>query len=61
MFLFINDTSNYKLNTFISNSSIAVTCSATPMAVSNGYFTSTNCTSDLTIISLITGALLYYK
>lgn len=59
MFLFINDTLNTNLAVFINNGTLTAQCNGGAMTVSNGYFTSTNCTTALTINNTVTGAIIY--
>jgi hypothetical protein len=60
MFLFVNDTINTKLGAFIVNGTITASCNSVLMVPSNGYFTSSACTTDLTILNIVNGATIFY-
>jgi hypothetical protein len=59
MFLFVNDVMNNKLSAFISNNTINATCNGVALNVSNGYFTSVNCKTNLTIFNTISNSIIY--
>jgi hypothetical protein len=61
IFLEVTDVLGNPLNASIINGVIAATCNGVAMVVSpNGYFTSTACTTGLTIVNTVNGATLYY-
>lgn len=60
MFLFVNDSLNTKLAAFIISGTLIASCNGGAMTVSTtGYFTSSNCTTALSITNTITGAIIF--
>jgi len=54
MFLFISDISGANSASFINNGTLIASCNGGVMTLSIGYFTSSNCTTALTITNTIT-------
>jgi hypothetical protein len=59
LFLFVADVSNQRLDAAIINRTMSAACNGSNLLVRNGYFATTQCTTNLVLLNVVDSATLY--